>query len=321
MRFDPPTRITLERLHFKYLRWELLVEVGTCELRFDGNLVTILGGTAQIHGPCLYTLAENEPRVRSSNMHITVGCGPAPIGTQPTDSGFQVFWPLYCPINPTDNQLQITDLHGNRTLGLYTRKSFAEAACPDKFQILALSRNQVFKFVKDYGDRNLIDQVAFNPTNSFITTIQWPKFLKELEGGQNNLLQPTEEGEALAHDHDNSIQFPVYMFIKAGSQTPIHEIEVALIHDIDDLLPVFTKKEYAEAAKKVLVGDYKIKEFEKINFISFLRNVIFPRHIEMLTLNPDLVSEEERIQWILVANMITDLESDTNDQGIEKPID
>lgn len=325
LRFDPPTRVAIERLHFKYLKWELVAEFGTLELRFDGNPITTFGGGARVHGPCLFTLPENEPHVSSSNIQITFGAGPAPIGTQPTDTGFSVSWPVYCPVDPTNIQLHITDiLPGYRTLGLYTRKSLAESARPDKFQLFTLSENQVRKFVKDYGDRDLIDQVAFNPAKTITTAYPWPEFLKQLEDGQQSVLQPIGDDDPLAQDHDNKsivIQFPVYMFVKAEPETPYHEIEVAVIHSANDLLPVFTEKKYAEKATEVLDGDYRIEEFGKNGFTKFLREVILPRYIEFLTINPDIMSEEKRIiRRIGVRNVIQDLESNVSDEGMENQI-
>jgi len=328
LRFDPPTRITVERFHFRYSHWKLIAELGSLELRFDERPITAFHGGAKIHGPCLYKLAMDEPRVLISDMVITFGAGPSPIGAQPLIDGFRISWPVYCPVNPINNMLHISDvLNVQKILGLYTRKSFADADCPKGFRIYKLSEVQVSRFVEDYGNRDLIDFVAFNPDKRITTVVPWLKFLKTVERQHTNVLQPIEKDDPIAQVHDErpiAFLFPVYMFVRAEAQTPIQEIDVAVIHSADDLLPVFTEISRAEGAMEVLVGEYRIQKFGKNSFINFLRKVILPRKIELVVMNPDLTSSEKRsIKTIRVEDMVTDLSAQSDsltDEDIDKLI-
>lgn len=137
-------------------------------------------------------------------------------------------------------------------------------------------------------------------------------------------LAAIQSGEAPADDHDDrpaAFNFPLYLFIKAENSTPIHEVKVATIQVLNDLLPVFDNGAAAEKAKQMLQGDYDIKQFGKDGFVKFLKQVALPRQIEFLTLNPDLANEERRMIFrFSVISAISSLESEYTDEEIERKL-
>lgn len=137
-------------------------------------------------------------------------------------------------------------------------------------------------------------------------------------------LEAIQLGAAPVDDHDDrptAFWFPVYMFIKAEGDSPLHEIKVATVERLKNLLPVFDNKKDLEKSKEMLVGDYDVKSFGKNGFILFLKHVILPRGIEYLAMNPDLVSEGRRMtNRISVSQAISDLESDYTDEEVERAV-
>jgi len=137
-------------------------------------------------------------------------------------------------------------------------------------------------------------------------------------------LSAIQEGEAPEDDHDDrptAFNFPVYLFIKGENKTPIHEVNVATIQALNNLLPVFDNKAEAEKAKQALKGDYDLKHFGKESFVKLLRQIALPRQIEFLTLNPDLFNEGQRMVYrFSVASAISSLESEYTDEEIEQKL-
>jgi hypothetical protein len=137
-------------------------------------------------------------------------------------------------------------------------------------------------------------------------------------------LKAIQSGEAPIDDQDDRLtafRFPVHLFIKAEGDTPLDKIKVATIESLNNLLPVFDNEQDAEKSKRILVGDYDVKPLGKIGFVKILKSVILPRGIEYLTINPDLVSEDERIiKRFSVIQIISDLESEYTDDEIEQMI-
>jgi hypothetical protein len=181
IRFDPPTRITIKRLHFSHLNWELAVKNSSFSLLFNGNPVNSITGPAKVRGSCLYVLKKNQPHVDTSNLVIAFGGGPSPIGTKPNDNGdgFSIIWPLFCLVYKDNSKVKIEDYNEQKTLCLYTRKSFAEVAGQETLQIQTLSYDQCRTLVSKLGMDNLIKAVAFNidPTQP-TTSYTWAEFLE-----------------------------------------------------------------------------------------------------------------------------------------------
>lgn len=133
-----------------------------------------------------------------------------------------------------------------------------------------------------------------------------------------------QSGEAPVDDHDDrptAFSFPVYLFINAKNTTPIHEVKLATIQALNNLLPVFDNEAAAKKAKKMLRGDYDIKHFGKDGFVKLLKMIALPSRIEFLTFNPDLDNEGSRvIHRYSVASSISSLESEYTDEEIERKL-
>lgn len=182
IRLDPPTRITIERIHFRYLKWELIVDGRQCELVYDGNPAMItMAGMAKVVGPCLYSLAEDEPKVNSKDMKITFGEGPSPLGTIPDENGFTVNWPVYCLANRKSRMPYIMTFHGRQAFPVYIRKDFAEVNCPKDFEPIPLNSEQCRICIEACGLLNQCEVVVFNPDpKRFTTGYEWRDFVETL---------------------------------------------------------------------------------------------------------------------------------------------
>ena len=138
-------------------------------------------------------------------------------------------------------------------------------------------------------------------------------------------LHAIRAGEAPVDDGDDRptvFRFPVYLFIKAEADTPLNKIKVATVESLDNLLPVFDNERDIVRAKESLVGDYDVKALGSKGFTAFLKQVILPRRIKHLALNPDLVSENARrtVRRISIRHMISELESGYTDEEVEQMV-
>lgn len=329
VRFYPPTLIDIERLRFRHLRWELMAEARTLALRFDGEPAGAnMSGPAKIDGPCLFDLPTDAPTVSLRNLKISFGSGPKPIGTQPVEGGFVVTWPVYCPVDPATGELLIISHRQGRLLGLYTQKRLAQAACQACSKIATLSANQAATYVEEYGNRALIDSVAFNPTRRFAASVfSWEEFLERLQAARLNVAQLLDANDPLLATVDTrpvAISFPVYLIVRtAPPETPIHEMDfpVAIPSFQVDLIPVFTKRENAEAILPAFDRS-RVLEIGKAGFVHLLRHVFLRRRIEHLIFNPDATIEAgATLGTTLVVDVIAGLESGMTAAQIEHLVD
>jgi hypothetical protein len=321
IRFDPPTRITFERLRFKYLDWELKAEIGSLKLLFDGEPVTLFGGAARISGPCLFRLERGRPSVLMKDMTIEGGAGPAPIGTRPIDAGFNISWPLFGLMNPDDQLLSVVDFHGNKMLGIYTLKSLAKEACPDGLQVTPVSKNQICQIIEDYGNQGLIDTVSFNPTRQMVGFYKWHDFLKNMSGEGDVPAMRLDDDDPLLASLDRrpkAFRYPVHVIVSGDTKAKVHEVEIPTINAGRDVLPIFTDEEQASAALRKLNGNFRIQSLGQSGVVKFLQHFVLPRKISLCVFNPDLESDGGIHQFIDIVTLIADLEKTYTDNKVEE---
>lgn len=132
----------------------------------------------------------------------------------------------------------------------------------------------------------------------------------------------SDTGEALQINQDmrpSVFRFPVFLFVRAEPDTPINNVELATIQQLNNLLPVFDNEKDAQNAQTMLRGDYKLQKLDKNGFIKILKLAALPKRIENITFNPNLAGEGlKTIPFIPISTLLADLESDYTDERIEK---
>lgn len=119
-----------------------------------------------------------------------------------------------------------------------------------------------------------------------------------------------------------AFKFPVFLFVKAEPETPAHDVEVATISALNNLLPAFDNETAVNSAQDLLVGEYNPVKFYKAEFIKFLKQVVIPKSITSITFNPVLSSPKLRqIPTYSISHLITCLESEYSDEEIEDMIE
>ncbi len=184
LRFDLPTRVTIQRLNMKYGSWEVKVNGQAREFRFNGEKVDWLQGTARVRalkpGACLFQLGQDQPSFSSSNLEISFGACPAPLGTRPTATGFGFDWPLYGVA--LSGHLEVMEVQGHRVLSLFMRRDFAERACANRADaaVVELSQSECARRLASVGKAGEL-LVCFNyePGVPFQAR-RWQDFLEGL---------------------------------------------------------------------------------------------------------------------------------------------
>ena len=180
IRFDPPTRITIERLKFNYRHWSIDLSESKFVLQFEGSDVTTIQGIAKVKGPCLFSLDADSAIIKSTNMDVTFGKGPSPLGTIPTNSGFSLNWPAYIRQN-VDGSVVVIQRDGYRILTVYTRKSFASSAAEENEHIVECSASKLYSVVNSLGDSGSIELAGFNfGVESLPSARPWKEFAQAI---------------------------------------------------------------------------------------------------------------------------------------------
>lgn len=182
IRFDPPTRITIERLKLHYGHWSVNLSGPKFVLQFDGSDVTTIQGVAKVKGPCLFSLAADSAKIESKDMNITFGLGPSPIGTTPTDIGFSLNWPVYIRQNEDGNAI-IIQRDDYTILPVYTRQSFAQSVADGNERIVECSPSKLQDVVSFLGNKGAVEMVGFNfGADSLPSARPWKEFAQAIAG-------------------------------------------------------------------------------------------------------------------------------------------
>ena len=180
LEFNLPTRITVQRLKFRYGHWGIDLNGAIFKLTFDDSPVTTIQGVAKVKGSSLYSLASDEPKVDSRDLTITFGSGPSPLGTIPIKGGFKMDWPIFI-LKTISGDFTTIKKDNHSILSVYTRKSFAEDVKSNNQEIIECSKQELFMTIGLLGSKKQIDMVGFNfGCEALPQTLPWEDFMKSI---------------------------------------------------------------------------------------------------------------------------------------------
>ena len=165
IKFDLPTRITVERLHFRKLHWGLVVNGPQMDLTYDGNRIVGIHGWVRMVGPCLFDLVENSPNVSMKDLEITGGRTPSPLGSKPNalGDGFSIDWPIFALIDSSNRDPHIYKINNVEYVGLFLRSSDARQSAKKSQIVISLNPLQCTALIRCMAASKNITKVSFNP--------------------------------------------------------------------------------------------------------------------------------------------------------------
>jgi hypothetical protein len=186
VRFDPPYRITIDRLHFKFKRWELDAQGYKFTLLFDGSPVILISGVAKVKGPCLFLLDVDNPSIVSKDMEVVFGAVSTPLGAISNESGYTINFPVYASFlkekTRPETQMTFGGKEVPKTLPIYLTKSLAKKGLPADGVIFPLTNEELVNLVAELGQTDQIENVCINPTESpnYYASYAWKVFLRNI---------------------------------------------------------------------------------------------------------------------------------------------
>ena len=165
IKFDLPTRITLERLNFRKLHWGLVVNGPQMDLTYDGGRIVSISGWAKMVGPCLFDLVENSPNVSIKDLEITYGRTRSPLGSKPDTSGdgYSIDWPIFALLDSSNRDPHIYKINNVEYVGLFLRSSDAHHSAKKNQIITPLNQVQCATLIRFMTASKNISKVSFNP--------------------------------------------------------------------------------------------------------------------------------------------------------------
>lgn len=108
-------------------------------------------------------------------------------------------------------------------------------------------------------------------------------------------------------------KWPLFLYIKTEDDTPIHDIELAVLIG-HNLLPLFTTEDNAkQKGSERIPTEYKLKSLGSTGLIMLLEKVALPKGITHAVLNPNLDATEHTLTPIDLKQFIADNKSKIND--------